>query len=143
MPLPALLLSSGLLFFPSSQQAQNAEHPVESLDRALNAALLRKDAAAARPYYAEGFLLTTGAGRTKTADDLIAEVQRPDVSLDINETSQVRVRTHGDTAVLTAVLHQKGKIGDQAFDVKLLVTDTWVRAGATWRLFAGHASRIP
>lgn len=140
---PALLLASGLLFSPLNLYAQTSEHAVEGLDRALNTALLRKDAVTARPFYAEGFVLTTGAGRSKTAGDLLAEIQRAEVVFDINETSQVKVRVHGDTAVLTAVLHQKGKIGDQAFDVKLLVTDTWVRAGTTWQLFAGHASRIP
>lgn len=140
---PSLILTAALLCAPLGMRAQQPEHPVEALDRALNAALLRKDAAAARPFYAADFLLTTGAGRTKTTEDLLAEVQRPDVSLEINETSQVRVRAHGDVAVLTAVLHQKGKLGDQVFDVRLLVTDTWVKAGATWQLFAGHASRVP
>jgi ketosteroid isomerase-like protein len=60
--------------------------------------------------------------------------------LDINETSDVVVRVREDTAVLTGVLHQRGTFDGWPFDVRLRVTDTWVRTRGQWRILAGHAS---
>jgi hypothetical protein len=48
-----------------------------------------------------------------------------------------------DTAVLTGILHQRGTYDGKPFDVRLRVTDTWVRVGGEWKILAGHASVIP
>jgi len=47
-----------------------------------------------------------------------------------------------DTAVLTGILQQKGTYKGNAFDVKLYVTDTWVKVNSKWVLLAGHATVI-
>lgn len=139
----ALLLAATLSV---SAWAQAPSDPggaeVAARDRALNALLLERKATDAQAFYDDQFLLTTGTGRTKTKQDILAEVQSPKVVMEVNETTDVQVRVRDNTAVLTGVLHQRGTYEGKAFDVKLHVTDTWVRSGGSWRLLAGHASLV-
>lgn len=141
MLLTALLASSSALALtPRSERDVDA---VARRDRELNALIAGHDAAAAKAYYDDQFVLTTSSGKSKSKDDLLAEIARPDLVLEVNETTDVAVRVRKDTAVLTGVLHQRGRLGDAVFDVRLLVTDTWVMVDGQWVILAGHASRAP
>ena len=136
-----ILLLAALLAVGAAAPETDGE-AVARRDRELNALIVAHDAAAAASYYAPAFVLTTSAGKSKSKDDLLAEIARPGLVLEVNETSQVEVRVFADTAVLTGVLHQRGTIDGTAFDAQLRVTDTWVRAGGQWTILAGHASRL-
>ena len=116
---------------------------IEARDRELNAAIVRHDVATARGIYEDAFVLTTSSGKTKSRDDLLAEIAKPGLAFEVNEMSDVVVRVRGDTAVLTGTLHQRGTYDGNAFDVRVRVTDTWHREGGTWRILAGHASVVP
>jgi ketosteroid isomerase-like protein len=116
---------------------------IEARDRELNAAIVRHDVGVASTIYEDDFVLTTSSGRSKSRDDLLAEIARPGLAFEVNEMTDAVVRVHGDTAVLTGILHQRGSIDGKPFDVRLRVTDTWVRQRGTWRILAGHASVVP
>ena len=116
---------------------------IEARDHALNDAIVRHDVEVAREYYEEQFVLTTSSGKSKSKDDLLAEIARPGLAFEVNAMSDIVVRVRGDTAVLTGILHQRGTYDGNAFDVRLRVTDTWHREDGTWRILAGHASVIP
>jgi ketosteroid isomerase-like protein len=137
-----------LLFFGSISctcfaQPVGDEEQVKQVDAELNKLILKNASASAASFYAEAFLLTTSSGKVKLKADLVKEIGSPDLSLAINETTEVNVRVLGSTAVLTGMLHQKGSYKGTNFDVKLRVTDTWVRTETGWKLLAGHASSFP
>src|SRR5689334_19649292 len=90
-------------------------------DRELNALIVGHDAASARAYYDDAFVLTTSSGRMKSKQDLLAEIAAPGLVLEVNETSGVVVRLRDDTAVLTGILRQRGSYAGKAFDVRLRV----------------------
>ena len=119
-------------------QAQTA---VAQRDHDLNALIVKRDPAL-RDFYDERFVLTTSSGKSKDRNTLLAEIGDAGLVLETNETSDVAVRVRGGTALLTAILHQKGSYRGRPFDVRLHVTDTWVREKGTWRLLGGHASAI-
>jgi len=50
------------------------------------------------------------------------------------------VRIWGDTAVITALLWQKGMNKGQSFDEKLWFSDTYIRTPTGWRYAFGQAS---
>jgi ketosteroid isomerase-like protein len=134
---PMFLLTATLL----AAHANPADGDVVlARDRELNALILRDDAAAAGAYYDDAFVLTTSSGRMKSKADLVREIALPGLVIDVNETTDVAVRVRDDTAVLTGVLHQRGTFDGKPFDVRLRVTDTWVRTRGQWRILAGHAS---
>ena len=60
----------------------------------------------------------------------------------MEEPGTQKVRVFGDTAVVTALLWNKGTRdgGKTAFDYKLWFSDTYVRTPAGWRYVFGQAS---
>jgi hypothetical protein len=113
---------------------------VQKLDQQLNALIVAHNSLEAAEYYADDFILTTSSGKVKTKQDMLNEIGMADLVFEINETENVKVLVLENTAVLTGTLHQKGNFKDKAFDARLLVTDTWVRVGSSWKLLAGHAT---
>jgi hypothetical protein len=119
-----------------------SETEVMEADRKLNQLILQNKANEAEVFYLEDFILITAAGRMVTKKEILAEVASPELKFEINETYDVKVRVHENTAVLTAILHQKGSYLGKAFDAKLWVTDTWIKTGKGWKLLSGQAGAV-
>jgi ketosteroid isomerase-like protein len=137
------LLSLILTTTVALSQDRDQETQVVQADAQLNASIKQNEAAKAAAFYADDFILTTSSGKQKIKSDLLGEIGSPDLKLAINETENVKVRVLNSTAVLTGRLHQQGSYQGQAFDVFVLVTDTWVKTATGWRLLAGHATLLP
>jgi ketosteroid isomerase-like protein len=139
MTLLALILTA------PAAPAQDRIHETQIVqaDAQLNESIKQHEAAKAAAFYAEDFVLTTSSGKQKVKSDMLGEIGSPDLHLEINETDSVSVRVLSSTAVLTGRLHQKGTYKGQAFDVFVLVTDTWVKTETGWKLLAGHATLLP
>ena len=54
------------------------------------------------------------------------------------EISDMKVRMHGDTAVVTGIYHEKGNDNRQAYDYHDRFTDVWMKKAGKWRLIAAH-----
>lgn len=131
-----LLVASGIWNTPS------IEEDVIARDKELNQLIISHRSKEAANIYADDFILTTSSGKVKLKQDMLADISTPDLTLELNETTQVTVRVVENTAVLTGILQQKGTFKGNAFDVKLSVTDTWVKVNSKWILLAGHATVI-
>lgn len=123
--------------------AQNSEDEVIQMDKRLNKLIKENNSTEASGYYTDDFLLVTSGGGAKSKKDVITEISSPELKMNTNETLKVKVRVHENTAVLTGVLIQKGSYKGKEFDVKLLVTDTWIKTTSGWKLLSGHASKAP
>lgn len=137
-----ILLIAFYSFFNTTCLAQAKAADVIKMDEQLNRIIQLHDYKMADRFYADDFVLTTSSGKVKVKKDMLAEIASSEVTLEVNETSEVKVYNLGNTAVLTGVLHQKGIYKGNNFDAKLLVTDTWVYINAEWKLLAGHATVI-
>jgi ketosteroid isomerase-like protein len=121
---------------------QGSAREVQDADARLNRLIMQNQAAEAAPLYMDDFLLITSNGKTVTKTEIVEQIASPELKLEVNETTEVRVRVHGTTAVLTAILQQKGSWKGKPFDVKLRVTDTWIKTEDGWRLFSGQAGSL-
>jgi ketosteroid isomerase-like protein len=59
------------------------------------------------------------------------------------ETSQIKVRTYGDTAVVTGRLQRTRTIGDRQRADDWRFTKVYTREASTWRVVSFHASESP
>jgi ketosteroid isomerase-like protein len=135
----ALVLACALLCGAATDEGPR----LRSLERELNQAIAQRDTQRVNDLLSDDWLLVTGSGRVKTKRDMLADIARPDIEFQDNETRDVMVRIWGDTAVLTGTLHQRYKQNGKQQDVTLRYTDTWTRTGDSWRQVSGHASRLP
>ena len=138
-----LLASLSVFLFSASPNRLSDKDVVLETDKQLNLLIQQHDDQQAGKLYADDFILTTSSGKVKLKKDMLLEIASPDLSLEINETTDVTVRVLNTTAILTGILHQKGRYKEKYFDVKLNVTDTWVKTTDGWKILAGHATLLP
>ncbi len=117
---------------------------VAMLDTEYQAAVKANDAATMDRILADDFILVTGRGTIFTKEDLLTSAKNKEAIYEHQEDTQQTVRLWGDTAVITALLWQKGINKGKPFDDKLWFSDTYVRTSTGWRYVFGQASiRLP
>ncbi len=133
-------LTSLLLAFAQENDEANA---VLQTERDLAAAYLKSDADAIAQGVMEDYTLTNSMGKITTRADDLDEARKNDPKYEIFENYDMKVRVHGNTAVVTGKTHTKGISGGKPFDSQFQFTDTFVKDGGRWRLLAGHVSKLP
>ena len=117
---------------------------IAALDTEYQAAVKNNDAATMDRILADDFILVTGRGKVYNKTDLLDAAKNKDVVYEHQEDTEQTVRVWGDTAVITALLWQKGTIKGVPFDDHLWFSDTYVRTPDGWRYVFGQASiRLP
>ena len=133
-------LASLLLVFGQGGDEENA---VLQTERELATAYLRSDADAIARGVMEDYTLTNSMGKITTRADDIDEAKKNNPKYEVFENHDMKVRVHGDTAVVTGQTHTKGISSGKPFDSEFQFTDTFIRDGGRWRLLAGHVSKLP
>jgi len=116
------------------------EQAVAALDTQYQAAVAKNDAAAMDRILADDFVLVTGKGKVFTKADLLNEARSGKTVYEKQEDSSQKVRVWGDTAVVTALLWEKGTEDGKPFEYNLWFSDTYVRTPSGWRYVFGQAS---
>lgn len=117
---------------------------VAGLDTEYQAAVKNNDAVTMDRILADDFILVTGRGKVFNKTDLLDAAKNRDVIYEQNEDTQQTVRVWGDTAVITALLWQKGTSKGKPFDDHLWFSDTYIRTPDGWKYAFGQASiRLP
>jgi len=115
-----------------------------ALDTEYQAAVKMNDTVTMDRILADDFILVTGRGSVFTKDDLLTSARNKEVTYEHQEDTEQTVRIWGDTAVVTALLWQKGTNNGKPFDDKLWFSDTYIRTPTGWRYAFGQASiRLP
>jgi ketosteroid isomerase-like protein len=146
------IFASSLLVFGQESDEENAvlqaerdlateENAVLQAERDLATAYLNSEDGAIERYVMEDYALTHSTGKITTRADDLDEARKKDPKYDVFENRDMKVRIHGDTAVVTGRRHMKGTAGGKPFDSKFQFTDTFVKDAGRWRLLAGHVSK--
>jgi ketosteroid isomerase-like protein len=62
---------------------------------------------------------------------------------DMMESENFRIRVYGDSAVVTAVTHTKGKFMGQEFSARERATDAFVKRDGRWQCVLTQLTRLP
>jgi len=144
----ALAFAVGILMMtgPTNRAGSSIddEKAVAGLDTEYQAAVKANDVATMDRLLADDFVLVTGLGKTYTKADLLNAARSKRTTYEHQEDSAQKVRVWGDTAVVTALLWEKGTEDGKPFDYKLWFSDTYVRTPTGWHYVFGQAStRLP
>lgn len=120
------------------------EAMIAALDTEYQAAVKINDAATMDRILTEDFILVTGHGKVYNKTDLLNAAKNKDAIYEYQDDSQQTVRVWGDTAVITALLYQKGTYKGEPFEDYLWFSDMYVRTPQGWKYAFGQASlRMP
>jgi ketosteroid isomerase-like protein len=106
------LTSLPLAFAQESDEA----NAVLQAERDLAVVYQKSDADGIAQGVMEDYTLTNSMGKITTRADDIAEARKNDPKYEIFENSDMKVRLHGDTAIVTGKTQKKGVSGGNPFD---------------------------
>jgi ketosteroid isomerase-like protein len=118
----------------------DVEKLIIDLDTQYQRAVKINDAATMDRILADDFILVTGKGSVYTKADLLKDAREGKTVYEHQEDLHQTVRIWGDTAVITALLWEKGVSNGKTFDKKLWFSDTYVRTPQGWHYVFGQAS---
>jgi ketosteroid isomerase-like protein len=88
----------------------------------------------------EDFVITFEDGSTYSKTGYLSYSASSSTQVELAEIPEMKIRMHGDTAVVTGVYHEKGVDNQGTFDYHDRFTDVWMKKSGKWRLVAAHYS---
>jgi ketosteroid isomerase-like protein len=114
------------------------EETLLALDQQRRAAMAAGDAEALRDLFTEDFIYVHFNGLVDDREGYVTRVEAKHVHYLFAETREVKVRLHGDAAIISGV----GRMGYERVDVESegivesLFVATWIRDQGRWRMGA-------
>jgi ketosteroid isomerase-like protein len=124
--------------------AQNKPDPRPStilgLENKWNAAYQRGDIAVMGSLLADDFIITVEDGGTLSKAGYIAHNGDSTLHVKKSEMSDLKVRMHDNTAVVTGAYHEKGTSKGNPYEYRDRFTDIWMNINGKWQVIASHYS---
>jgi ketosteroid isomerase-like protein len=124
--------------FAAPQQKSDVASKILSLENKWNEAYKDGDVATLNSLLADDFIITVEDGSTFSKAGYIAHLGDPDNKVLISEMSDLKVRIHGDTVVVTGAYHEKGTTNGKPYEFRDRLTDVWMMTGSRWQVIASH-----
>jgi len=88
----------------------------------------------------DDFVITFEDGSTYSKTGYLSYSASSSTRVELAEILEMKVRMHGETAVVTGVYHEKGVDAQKEYDYRDRFTDIWMKKSGRWRLVAAHYS---
>jgi ketosteroid isomerase-like protein len=89
---------------------------------------------------ADDFVITVENGTTYGKTGYISHSAESSVHVDLAEMSDIKVRMHGNAAVVTGAYHERGDEDGKHYDYHDRFTDVWMKTDGKWQVIASHYS---
>ena len=119
-----------------------AEQELVKLENEWCAAYVAKDTGAMGRIEADGWICTTADGELVTRAEDIADVGAGVYVATEFKIEDVKVRVHGDTAIVTGRQTEKATYKGKDASGVFRITDTWIRRDGRWQCIATHLTKI-
>lgn len=89
---------------------------------------------------ADEFVITVEDGNVYSKAGYISHTADSKVRVEVAEMSDLRVRIHGNTAIVTGAYHERGVSEGKPYEYHDRLTDVWMKSGGKWQVVASHYS---
>jgi ketosteroid isomerase-like protein len=130
-----------LCAFATAQDGPDAlEFKILGLESQWNAAYKQSDVSAMNSLLADDFIITEEDGSTFSKPGYIAHNGNSSMRVEISDMSDLKVRIHGNTAVVTGMYHEKGTEKGKVYEYYDRFTDVWMNNKGAWQVIVSHYS---
>jgi ketosteroid isomerase-like protein len=88
----------------------------------------------------DDFMITIEDGSVYSKVGYISHSADPGTHVQVAELSDLKVRVHGDAAIVTGAYHEKGESNGKPYEYHDRLTDVWMKTGGRWQVVASHYS---
>ena len=136
-----VLVLANLAFGVSGAQSKrDSASQVLAVEKQWNEVYKRGDIATMNSLLTDDFIITVEDGNTYSKPGYIAHSGNSSVRVEVSDMSDLQVRMHGNTAVVTGAYHEKGIDKGKPYEYRDRLTDIWMNYNGRWRLIASHYS---
>jgi ketosteroid isomerase-like protein len=135
-----LCLFTGLTIPLAGQEKADTATTIRKLEEKWTESYKKRQIDILSSLLAEDFVITVEDGNTYSKMGYITHSADPSVQVDIAELSDLKVRMHGNTAVVTGAYHEKGKSNGKPYEYRDRLTDVWMKVGNKWQVISSHYS---
>jgi len=89
---------------------------------------------------ADDFVITIEDGSVYSKTGYISHSADPSVHVQVAELSDLKVRLHGVTAVVTGAYHERGESNGKPYEYHDRFTDVWIKSAGKWQVISSHYS---
>ncbi len=89
---------------------------------------------------AEDFVITIEDGSVYSKAGYISHSADPATRVQVAELADLKVRVHGDTAIVTGAYHEKGESNGKPYEYRDRLTDVWMKLSGKWQVVASQYS---
>ncbi|MGH8106654.1 MAG: nuclear transport factor 2 family protein [Arenimonas sp.] len=132
----------GSMLVSNTVQARSIEQELTELDRAMQRAVVDRDPVAFGSFLTDDYVLVVSSSKMYSKAEVVADITNPDTNFTLNESSNLHIRVHEDTAMVIADLHQVFVRDGKPFDYWVRFTDTWIKKNGKWLCWSGHATLL-
>jgi ketosteroid isomerase-like protein len=132
----AIAASAAAANFASDEQA------LRRLDREMAIATYMADANWFRIHLSDDYVRTTSTGELQTKAELVESMKKRGSYIEPYEASDVRIRAHGSTAIVTGRIAQRYKEAGEQVVAELRYNDVWIKTDEGWFNISSQVSPI-
>jgi ketosteroid isomerase-like protein len=140
LPFLALLAVWALDFSAAQNKPDTGPSKIIGLENKWNAAYQRGDIAVMNSLLDDDFIITVEDGSTFSKPGYIAHSGDTTVHVSQSEMSDLKVRMHDNTAVVTGTYHEKGTSKGKPYEYRDRFTDVWMNINGRWQVISSHYS---
>jgi ketosteroid isomerase-like protein len=122
----------------STGAASNTEQTLKRIEQEMLDAVLKGSTSANDRYMSNVAVLTMPDGEVVDKTRLNADLKSGALKLQSSTFNDMKVRVHGDTAIVTYGTTDKGTYKGKDISGRLRWTDVFVMRNGNWQLIAGH-----
>jgi|SRR5215831_17300196 ketosteroid isomerase-like protein len=120
-----------------AQQKTDSDR-VREMETLLTDAYKHRQVEVFAPMLDEDFVITFEDGSTYSKTGYLSYSATTSTRIDFVEMTDLKIRVHRNTAVVTGVYHERGEDKKGPYDYHDRFTDVWMKKGTRWLLIASH-----
>ena len=124
----------------AQKKPETSSAKVLALENKWTDAYKLKDVTSMNSLLNEDVIVTVEDGGIYSKTGYIAHVSDTNVHVDVAEIGDVKIRMHGNVAVVTGGYHEKGTSKGKPYEYRDRFTDVWMNTAGAWQLIASHYS---
>jgi len=136
--LTTALLAAALPLVPVRAQETPGAAEVRSLELKMLDCYMHRQVEVFAGVLDDDFVITFEDGSTYSKTGYLSYSASSSTHVAVAEIPEMKVRMHGETAIVTGVYHENGVDNKKAYDYRDRFTDVWIRKSGKWRLVAAH-----
>ena len=135
-----LFLFAGLTIPLAAQEKADTAATIRKLEEKWTESYKKRQIDNLSSLLAEDFVITVEDGNTYSKSGYITHTADSSVQVDVAEISDLKVRMHGNAAVVTGAYHERGKSKGKPYEYNDRLTDVWMKIGNKWQVISSHYS---